>query len=92
MFIGNVFKVRIFQESQGCLKVMSTRSGLFRHQVYKVRFAYRSGIQVQDCFEVIPTRSGLSGCHASRPGLFRGHVFKVIVLDLISSKSGFTQV
>ena len=29
---------------------------------------------------------------SSRSGLFRGHVFKVKVLDIISSKSGFTEV
>ena len=40
-----------------------------------------SCLQGQDCLEVMPSRSGL----------FRGHVFNVKVLYIISSKSGFTE-
>ena len=55
---------------------MSSRSGLFRDHVFKVRVVYRSCLEGQDCLEVMFSRSVLF----RESGLFRGHVFKVRVV------------
>ena len=49
---------------------------MFRYQVFKVRVVYRSCLQGQDCLEVMSSWSVLD----RESLLFRGHVFKVMVV------------
>ena len=66
LFRLHVLKVRVAYMGWSCLQGHSC----FRHHVYKDRFALRSCLEFQDCLEIT----------SSRPGLLRGHVFKVTVV------------